>query len=103
MVRFLLGGARRSRLRLVSVVVGAALIAPGLAPGRIKKKTTEVRIPELLLEGGRKLTFDRSISSERDVKPKRGFFTKVFDIVLGEPDFHFLVRPYSGRAGCPHL
>ncbi len=94
MVQLLLSGARGRRLRLVSAAVGAVLlIAPGWALGRAKK--TEVRVPELLLDGGRKLAFDRSISSDRDVRGKRGFFTKVFDIIAGEPDFHFLVRPYS--------
>ncbi len=60
-----------------------------------KSKTTEVRVPELLLEGGRKLTFERSFSTDRDVRGKPGFFTRVFDIVVGQPDLHFLVRPYS--------
>jgi DNA-binding beta-propeller fold protein YncE len=29
------------------------------------------------------------------VRAKPGFFTKVFDLVVGQPDLHFLVRPYS--------
>jgi len=60
-----------------------------------KAKTTEVEVPELLLEGGRKLTFERSLSTDRDVRPKPKFFTKVFDFVVGQPDLHFLVRPYG--------
>lgn len=98
MVQLLLREKRRSRLRLVSaVVVGVLLLVnPGWAAIRTKRKTTtEVRVPELLLEGGRKLTFERSFSADRDVKPKRGFFTKVFDAIVGAPDLHFLVRPYS--------
>src|SRR5208282_6396994 len=51
--------------------------------------------PELLLEGGRKLTFERSFSLEREVKPKRAFWTRVVDVIAGEPDFHLLVNPYS--------
>jgi DNA-binding beta-propeller fold protein YncE len=52
-------------------------------------------VPQLLLEGGRKLTFVRSIQTDRDVRGKPGFFTKVFDLVVGAPDLHFLVRPYG--------
>ncbi|MDR3739278.1 MAG: 6-bladed beta-propeller [Terracidiphilus sp.] len=47
------------------------------------------------LDGGRKLTWQQSFHAEYEVKPNRGFFNKVFDIVAGEPDYHFLVRPYS--------
>jgi sugar lactone lactonase YvrE len=51
--------------------------------------------PDLLLEGGRKLSYERSFSSEREVKIKRGFWTRVLDAVAGEPDYHRLIRPYS--------
>lgn len=51
--------------------------------------------PELLLEGGRKLTWERSFSLEREVKPKRSFWTKLVDVVAGPPDFRYLVNPYS--------
>ncbi len=65
------------------------------AGGKSKPKATEVSVPELLLDGGRKLTFERAISDDRDVRGKPGFFTRVFDLVVGAPDLHFLVRPYS--------
>ncbi len=70
----------------------------GLPAGAAKEPKESARQPsppDLLLEGGRKLTFERSFSLEREVKPKRGFWTKVVDAVAGEPDFHFLVNPYS--------
>jgi DNA-binding beta-propeller fold protein YncE len=51
--------------------------------------------PDLLLEGGRKLSFERTFSSEREVLGPRGFWTKVLDIVAGEPQRHFMVRPYG--------
>ena len=54
-----------------------------------------MQVPELLLPEGRKLTFERGLQTDRDVRPKPGFFTKVFDLVVGKPDLHFLVRPYS--------
>jgi len=47
------------------------------------------------LEGGRKLSWERSFSSEFEVKPNRGFWNKLVDVVAGAPDYHFLVRPYS--------
>ena len=47
------------------------------------------------MDGGRKLSFERSFSLEREVKPKRSFWTRVVDVVAGEPDFHYLVSPYS--------
>ena len=47
------------------------------------------------LDGGRKLTWERSFNSESEVKPNRGFWNKLVDVVAGAPDFRFLVRPYS--------
>ncbi len=47
------------------------------------------------MDGGRKLRFERSFSLEREVKPKRSFWTRVVDVIAGEPDFHYLVSPYS--------
>ena len=47
------------------------------------------------MDGGRKLRFERVFSSEREVKPKRGFWTKVVDVVAGAPAYHGMVRPYS--------
>lgn len=58
-------------------------------------KQAEVTPPDLLLQGGRKLTYETSFSTEREVKTKRGFFNKVLDVVAGEPEWHALVRPYD--------
>ena len=52
-------------------------------------------VPVLALEGGRQLTYERMFSSEREVKLKRGFWTRVLDIVAGAPDYHQMIRPYS--------
>jgi hypothetical protein len=41
--------------------------------------------PDLLLEGGRKLSFERVFSSEREVLGKPKFWTRVFNAVAGEP------------------
>ena len=51
--------------------------------------------PDLQLEGGRKLSYERSFSSENEVKPKRGFWSRLADFVAGEPEFRSMVRPYS--------
>ena len=47
------------------------------------------------LDGGRKLSWERSFNSESEVKPNRGFWNKLVDVIAGEPEFHSLVRPYS--------
>ena len=60
-----------------------------------RKKRSLPSAPDLLMDGGRKLSFERSFSLEREVKPKRSFWTRVVDVVAGEPDFHYLVSPYS--------
>ncbi len=51
--------------------------------------------PDLLLEGGRKLAFERTFDSDRDVGGKHGFWAKVIDTVLGAPDRHRMIRPYG--------
>jgi len=72
------------------------LLAPAWAYRQPRNQTASPQHPpDLLLEGGRKLTYERSISNEREVKPKRGFWTRIVDVVAGEPEFHPLVRPYS--------
>jgi len=60
-----------------------------------REKVAEPAPPDLLLEGGRKLHYERSFSSEKEVEGKRGFFKKLVDIAIGEPDHPHLVRPYS--------
>jgi DNA-binding beta-propeller fold protein YncE len=51
--------------------------------------------PELRLPAGRSLVYERMFTSERDVKPKRGFLNRLVDFVAGAPEYHNLVRPYS--------
>ena len=61
-----------------------------------KDKTPVVAtVPELHLDGGRRLTFERSINDERDVVAKKGFWKKFLDVVAGEPGYHRLIRPYG--------
>lgn len=89
--------ARVPRITFLITAAAIALLLPASTVGdqKPKKKPADQHVPDLLLEGGRKLTFERDFSWEREVKPKRGFWTKLVDVVAGEPEFHSLVRPYS--------
>jgi len=71
------------------------LLTPGWAAKVSRETPAEAAPPDLLLEGGRKLHYERSFSSEKEVEGKRGFFKKLVDIAIGEPDHPHLVRPYS--------
>jgi len=70
-------------------------LAPGWGLKVRKAAPPDPAPPDLLLEGGRKLQYERSFSSERDTEKKPGFFTKLVDVIIGEPDHPHLVRPYS--------
>jgi DNA-binding beta-propeller fold protein YncE len=84
----------RAALKLSALIVVLLLPIPDWA-SRHTPKPEDPGPPELLLEGGRKLTYERSFGSEREVKPKRGFWNRLVDFVAGEPEFRNLVRPYS--------
>lgn len=72
-----------------------ALGIPALAARQPKTNAADPAVPLLDLEGGRRLLYERSFGSEREVKPKRGFWNRLVDVVAGEPEFKNLVRPYS--------
>lgn len=99
MDQFLLAGAHRARkaqAAIMAACIAALLFASPLAARNgVDKEKNKPAVPDVLLEGGRKLSYERDFSSEREVKPKRGFWTKVVDVVIGEPEFHRMVRPYS--------
>ena len=75
------------------VAVGLLLLSTAFASR--KDKSPQVEPPDLQLEGGRKLTYEHSFSSDRDVRKKPGFFGKVVNVIAGGPELHPLVRPYS--------
>jgi len=96
MVQLLLRTERRFlRVGVRLACIAVLLAAPAWASKSHKEKETEAAPPDLLLEGGRKLHYERSFSGEKEVEGKRGFFTKLIDVVAGEPDHPHLVRPYS--------
>ncbi|HKV77730.1 MAG TPA: 6-bladed beta-propeller [Candidatus Sulfotelmatobacter sp.] len=83
------------RIGVRAACIGLLFALPVCASKAKKEKTVEPAPPDLLLEGGRKLHYERSFSSEKEVEGKRGFFTKLVDVIAGEPDHPHLVRPYS--------
>ena len=88
-------GWNLARRILASWALAVLLVNPAFATKDKKKDSPVLAIPDLLLDGDRKLSFERLFSNEHEVKPKRGFWNKVVDVVIGAPDFRFMVRPYS--------
>jgi DNA-binding beta-propeller fold protein YncE len=80
---------------LAAFVAGTLVLSPAFAAKDKKKEVKQYEVPDLLMDGGRKLSFERSFSNEHEVKPKRGFWTKVVDVAIGAPDYRSMVRPYS--------
>jgi DNA-binding beta-propeller fold protein YncE len=86
----------RLRWKPVHVALLAVCVAiPLHAWKKETKKNPEVPWPELLMDGGRKLTYQQTLISERDILGQPGFWTKVVNFVAGEKDYRPLVRPYS--------
>jgi DNA-binding beta-propeller fold protein YncE len=90
-----LAGRRRPRIAAALAAMAVLLVAPSWATKVRKEKAVEPPPPDLLLEGGRKLHYERSFSSERETEKKPAFWTKLVDVIIGEPDHPQLVRPYS--------
>jgi DNA-binding beta-propeller fold protein YncE len=78
------------------LLTGALILsqAPAFALKK-SKPPAEKPWPELLLEAGRRLAYQQSIISERDVGGKQGFLSKLAGIVAGAPEFREMVRPYG--------
>ena len=84
--------------KAIWLFVTVVLLSAANASASKRSKDTAVTLqppPDLLLDGGRKLSFENSFSLEREVKPKRSLFAKIVDVVAGEPDYRYLVNPYS--------
>ncbi|HEX7961730.1 MAG TPA: hypothetical protein VF493_17545, partial [Terriglobales bacterium] len=93
--RFLIGGGtRRLRKALWGIVLIALLLAPAFARER-QEGVPAPLWPELLLENGRKLTYQQTLSSERELRGKQSFWSKLVNVVAGKPDLRFMVRPYG--------
>jgi len=94
MVRLLLGTTRKL-VGASTLAILLVMILAGTAAAKRHKTIDKPSAPDLLMDGGRKLAFERSFSLEREVKPNRSFWTRVVDAIAGQPDFHYLVSPYS--------
>lgn len=96
MVQLLLRTFRLGKIWVLALVCLLAVVPVAAAGGNGKEsKTQPVTVPELQLEGGRKLDFERTFWAEPQVKLKRGFWTKLVDLVAGAPEFHALINPYA--------
>jgi DNA-binding beta-propeller fold protein YncE len=84
---------REGRWKLI--LLFSLILAPLAGAADKKNNPQPVDVPQLELEGGRRLTFERSFWSEPEVKLKRGFWTKLVDVVAGAPEFHALINPYA--------
>ncbi len=95
MVQLLL--VSRSFTRRAAALAACMFLMAGAVHGLGKKDkpTPVLEPPDLLLEGNRKLRFVQSFSSERETRGKPGFFSKLLDVVAGEPFYHRMVRPYG--------
>jgi len=83
-------------LFLVSLCLGGLCLFPGVAAARSKSQPAgPVTVPQLELEGGRRLLYEGSVNSEREVKAKRRFWGRLLDVIAGEPEYHALIAPYS--------
>jgi DNA-binding beta-propeller fold protein YncE len=72
------------------------LLLPGVVAARPKTQPAgPVTVPELELEGGRRLRYEGSISSQKEVRSPHRFWGRLLDVVAGEPVFHVLINPYS--------
>jgi DNA-binding beta-propeller fold protein YncE len=89
--------ARKLAMSAARAGVGVCLSASlAVFPAPAKdKKPHQVTVPVLQLDGGRKLVFERTFSSEKEVEAKKGFWKRFVDVVAGAPDFKVMKRPYS--------
>jgi DNA-binding beta-propeller fold protein YncE len=85
----------RALLYRLGRLIGVGLLLFSTAFASHKEKSALLAPPDLLLQDGRRLTYERTFSSDRDVRKKPGFWGKVVNVIAGEPEVHPLVRPYS--------
>jgi len=90
-----IGNARLREKLLAAGVCMLLAVSPALGTTDKKKQPVTIAVPDVLMDGGRKLSFERTFSSEHEVKPKRGFWTKVVDLAIGAPQYREMIRPYS--------
>ncbi len=72
-----------------------ALFVPVALAGTKTKSARLVKVPELELTGGRKLLYEGSISSQKQVQGRPRIWMRLLDAVVGQPGFHDFIEPYS--------
>ena len=77
------------------LVVATSFILALPAWSRSKEAQVPQTGPQLEMDGGRRLNYEGSFSSEKEINGKRGFWKKVLDVIAGAPEYRRLVRPYS--------
>lgn len=77
------------------IAMAAVLLSSAAFGAKARKETPNPPPPDLILEGGRKLTFERIFSTEREVKGKPGFWGSLLNVIAGEAAARGLVRPYG--------
>jgi DNA-binding beta-propeller fold protein YncE len=98
MVRYLLSGAGGTLTRGAAWALTLILLLsiPSVSADSSRKNKSVAQLPpDLLLEGGRKLSFERSFSSAKDIRGKSGFWKKLVDVVAGEAETVPMTRPYG--------
>jgi DNA-binding beta-propeller fold protein YncE len=98
MVQGILAGMSRKAPGRCGIACLVLLLATPTWAAKAAKKDEPRGVPappDLLLEGGRKLTFENVFSSEKEVLGKPKFWTKVLNVVAGEPEYRMMVRPYG--------
>jgi len=78
---------------VIAIVLCLAFSLAAAPKKKSKEKASADTPPPMTLAGGRTLSFERSFSSEREVKLKRGFWNRVVDIVAGSPRFSTFEPP----------
>ena len=51
---------------LACILAGSVFLCPALAAPDKKKEPPKIEIPDLLMDGGRKLSYERAFSGERE-------------------------------------
>jgi DNA-binding beta-propeller fold protein YncE len=83
------------RAAWIICLVGAFASAADKKNNEKKNNPVEPGPPDILMDGGRRLVYERVFNSAHDVEIKRAFWKKVIDVIAGPPEYRGLVRPYD--------
>jgi DNA-binding beta-propeller fold protein YncE len=97
MVRLLLTRERKILMRKTWRTAWIILVLGtfALAADKSKTPTAEPGPPDIRMDGGRRLVYERTFYSAHDVETKRGFWKRVIDVIAGPPEYRGMVRPYD--------